>query len=162
MPLEFVVHHFLHPGGTTAIQRTFIDMPISPGKLCLIRQVRVQIVQLVNQRSFDVFYGMSVDPDHVLASTVLWDSTMFIQASIIISRADFTGEEQLRSPETFLFPEGIECPYGRLPFFIQNSNTSAIVQDWNITVFFEYIKKDARDLAIAVMRRGRGVTRRVP
>jgi len=164
MALDFVVQAFQSVGGVTTIQRFFIDMPIPTDKICLIRQVQVQLVELIRPiTNFDVFYAMSVDPDHVLSSMILMDSTIFLSG--VWELLNFTGVGFVLGngiPWTFYYPEGIRCPYTRLPFFIQHSNNSVASPNWHVKVFFEFVKKTPQELAVAVMRRGRGVTRRVP
>lgn len=163
MPLDFVHHHFLHPGSTAAIQRTFIDMPVVKGKICLIRKVLLNLVELDRIRSaFDVFYAISVDPDHVLDSFTILDSTIFLHGSYNILRDSSASFNMYKNPEIFDYMEGIRCPYSRLPFFVQNSNTNSQTANYNLTVFYELIALTPQELAVAVMRRGRGVTRRVP
>ncbi len=163
MPLDFVNKSFTDTTSTAAIQRRFIDMPMVPKKMCLIRQVQVVIFQMDRIRAFyDLTYAMSVDPDHVLASMIDLDSTMFLfgrQQNILHSTVGF---QYAKSHETYMYPEGIECPYTRLPFFVQHSNANTATTDWNIRVFFEFKNLTAEQTAIAVLRRGRGVTRRVP
>ncbi len=163
MPLEFVVKHFEDAPSSSAIQRFFIDMPITPKKLCMIRQVQVEIVQRNRILNFDAFYAMSIDPDHVLTSMVLLDSTMFLSGVWEIVQGTLIGfHAEGGTPFIFHFPEGIQCPHGRLPFFVQHSNTNANDIDWIVKVFFEFEPISAKELSIAVLRRGRGVTRRVP
>ena len=163
MPLDLVVQHFTDAGSTVAIQRFFIDMPVVPGKICMIRQVQVRLVQLSRANNYGLFFAMSVDPDHVLASTVIMDSTMFLSGqweNVLQTTVGFQLVTGL--PWIFHFPEGIKCPYTRLPFFVQHSNTGAPTADWVITVLYEFVARTPQELAIAVMRRGRGVGRRVP
>jgi len=159
MVLDFVIHAFQHPGGTTAIQRSFIDMPVAPKKTCHIRQVQVHIVEAQRIINFDAFYGISVDPDHVLRSFILLDSTMFLMGQYNIAEQTAIGQHLFLAPRTFMYPEGINCPYTRLPFFVQNSNTNAFVTNWLVKVFYEFVSLTAQELALAIVRRGRAVTR---
>jgi len=160
MVLDFVVKAFASAGSNSAIQRFFVDMPLVTKKICLIRQVQVQIIEAVRVLSYDISFGMSVDPDHVLQSFVLLDSTMFLSGRFQNVIASAVGQDQEGGlPWIFQYPEGIKCPYTRLPFFIQHSNTAAVTTNWHVTVFFEYLPITAQELAVAVLRRGRGATR---
>ncbi len=163
MPLDLVTRSFSKGGGTTAIDRFNIDMPIVPNKLCLIRQVQVLNVDWGNTALFDQTFGMSLDPDHVPASLVAADSRMFILARYVRIQLTAEGFQSVEgNPKIFHFAEGMQCPYGRLPFFVQNSNNNAAVTDYRIAVFFTLERVSPQELAVAVMRRGRGETRRVP
>ena len=163
MPLEFVSHHFTSEGGSSAIRRSFIDMPIVPKKLCVIRQVHVHVVQLDRPRQsqgYDLAYAISIDPDHVLQSTVLLDSTIFVSGVWQTGRHTSVGFEFMGGlPWIFHFPEGMKCPHSRLPLFVQHSNTNTLDTDWVIRIFFEFVSLTPQELAVAVLRRGRGVTR---
>ncbi len=159
MPLDFVIHAFQHPGGTIAILRSFIDMPVTPKKKCEIRQVQVYRVEGQRETAFDMFFAISADPDHVLESSILLDSTIFLSGRYQRVVTTSVGLQHLEMPSIFQYPEGISCPYTRLPFFVQNSNTNALFTNWLVTVFFEFVTLTPQELAIAVVRRGRGVTR---
>lgn len=163
MALDLVNEHFLDAGSTTAIQRFFVDMPTAPKKTCLIRQVQVTQVELDRARTaYDTRFAMSVDPDHVAASLILRDSTMFLSGSFQGLVATAVGFFMHTTPFTYFYPEGIRCPYTRLPFFVQHSNTNSAVTNWNITVFYEFVSVTAQELAIAILRRGKGETITVP
>ncbi len=160
MPLNFVVTRMLHPGSTTDILRFFIEMPVVPGKVCMIRQVHVELVDRVRTQSlYDQDFALSADPDHTLVSMLQLDSTIFLKGRYVVAQPTIVGFQVMVNPEKFLYPEGIPCPHSRLPFFIQNSNTSAADTDWHVTIFFELVKVTAQEMAVAVVRRGRGVTR---
>ncbi len=161
MPLDFVSRPIADAGGTTAIQRFFIDMPLVTKKVCMIRQVHVVQIELQRAEThYDTRFAMSVDPDHVLANMIILDSTIFLSGSwqqILSTNVGFAVATE--NEKIFHFPEGIECPYTRLPFFINHSNTAAVVTNWVVRVFYEFVSLTAQELATAVLRRGRGVTR---
>jgi len=160
MPLDFVITNFQDTPATTAIQRFLIDMPTVPKKLCLIRQIDVIPFQLSRVLNFDINYGMSVDPDHTIVSMVTPDSTMFLTGGLHRAQITAIGFAIVTYFEgIFRYPEGIECPYTRLPFFIQHSNTGNFFIDWTVRVFYEYVTMTAQEIATAVLRRGRAVTR---
>jgi len=159
MALDFVVQHFQDAPVSSAIQRFLIDMPVVSGKLCLIKQIHVNIKQPSRTNQFGIFYAMSIDPEHVLTSSIILDSTIFLSNDIgntVLTAVGFVVDHGL-SP-VFHFPEGIKCPYTRLPFFVQHSNTTDASIDWQIKVFYEFLQLSQKELAIAVVRRGRGVT----
>lgn len=162
MPLDFVNHHFQHLGSSSVIQRSFIDMPVVPGKICLVKIAHVELVQRERVRTaYDVSWAISVDPDHVLDSMVLLDSTIFCHGDYQMLRTTAAGENHVTNPEVFHYPDGIRCPYARLPFFFQATNTNSATADLNVRLFFTLEKRTAQELAVAVLRRGRGETRRV-
>jgi len=160
MPLDFVVHHFLDAGSTTAIQRTFIDMPNVPKKTCMIRQVHIELFQRVRGLFFDSSFALSADPDHATVDMVILDSTIFVSGRWqVVNNSAIGFELHGGVPFIWKFPEGIDCPYTRLPFFVQHSNTNSNTIDWQIKVFYELVKLTPQELAIAIVRRGRAVTR---
>jgi len=161
MPLDFVNHFFQHPGSTTVIQRTFIDMPIVPGKICLIKLVHFELFQRDRPRTaYDVQWAISVDPDHVLPTDLVrLDSTIFCHGVYQMLRTSAAGENHVTNPEIFHYPDGIPCPYTRLPLFVQHSNTNASTADYNVQIFYTLEKRTPQQLAVSVLRRGRGVTR---
>lgn len=159
MVLDIVTRSFTH-GGTTAITRFLIDMPVVPGKLCLIRQVQFLLVDWERIVSYDMTYAMSLDPDDVGENLVGADSRKFIvgrYATRLATSVGFQFADFL--PRIYQFPEGLQCPYSRLPIFIQNSNNNAATAQWRVAVFFELVKISPVDLAVAVVRRGRARTR---
>jgi len=164
MVLHWVTKRALHPGGTTTVQRFFIDMPVVTGKICLIKQAHVFLEDWGNLKSFDVGIAISADPDHAVPATLAAeDSRYFVFQRFARIFETAVGQQQTENnPRVYHYPEGISCPYSRLPFFVQNSNTSGADIDYHITLFFEYTKVSATEMAIATLRRGRATTRRVP
>lgn len=150
-------------GGSSAITRFFIKMPVRRRKVCMIRQVVVLLFdhQIIN--TYDVAYGLSIDPDDPGDSLLNADSRMFVLGRWTDKNNSNVGRQTLTdNPVRYMFPEGITCAYGRIPFFIQNSNNNAATHTTRLTVFFEFIEVSPQEVAVAVVRRGRGVSRRVP
>lgn len=162
MVLDLAVRSFQH-SGTAAVTQFLIDMPITPKRICLIRQVHFLLVDAARLVNYDVSYGMSLDPDDPGTSLIAADSRMFISGRFTSLTSTAVGFQFIvPNPTVWHFPEGLRCPYARLPWFIQHSNNSGNVSNYRVTVFFELVPVSARDLTIAVLRRGRGETRRVP
>lgn len=162
MVLDLVSRDFEH-GGTLAITRFFVDMPVVAGKICMIRQVHVLLVDFARLNAYDISYGMSLDPDDPGDSLIGADSRMFISGRYSKFQLTAVGFQVLvNNPIQYHFPEGLKCPYGRLPFFIQHSNANVATTFYRVTVFYDLVKLSPQELAVAVMRRGRGETRRVP
>ncbi len=162
MVLDLAVRSMTH-GGTAAITRFDVYMPVVPNKICMIRRVHVALIDFARLDSYDVTYGLSLDPEHAPQSLVAADSRMFLMGRYAVFEQTAVGfAVGVVNPIQFHYPEGIPCPYSRLPFFLQNSNNNANTVSLRISVFFELIKMTPQEIAIAVMRRGRGETRRVP
>jgi len=161
MVLDWVIDSFDH-STSSAILRRFIDMPETrPGKMCMIRKVHVSIEDLSNIRTYDISFAMSADPDAAVPA-LMWraNSSFFLMGRLATHTASGIGFQIMEfSPLIFEFAEGIKCPYSRLPFFIEHSNANTAVTTYRITVFYEFISVNAKELAVAVLRRGRGVTR---
>jgi len=151
-------------GGTDAVVRFLIDFPQVTGKLCLIKAVHVWREDWTTLTIYDVTYALSADPDQPATLSLTAPlSRVFLLGRWSFDQLTLIGVLYgVTNPVQFPYPEGIECPYTRLPFFIQHSNNNAAVTDYRVTVFFEYVKRTPQELAISVMRRGRGVSRRVP
>lgn len=163
MVLEWIVRNANHPGSTTAVQRFFIDMPARSAKLCVIRQIHVWLEDWGNIRQFDIAFALSMDPDHTTPANLNFPDSR-IPLMIRWARNEYTAvgfQVGEINPLVYHFPEGLVCPHGRLPFFIQNSNNAAVSNDYRLTIFFEFVKATQEEVAVAVMRRGRGVGRRV-
>jgi len=159
MALDVVTRSF-SLGGSSAINRFFIDMPLVAGKICMIRQVHFLLVDWARTADYDITFGVSVDPDAVPASMIAADSRMFVLGRWALRQSTAVGFQVGEIlPRQFFFPEGIKCPYTRLPAFVQHSNTNANVSNYRVAIFFEFLKISAQDLAVAVLRRGRGATR---
>lgn len=160
MPLEWVVRPIDH-GGSSTVTRFFIDMPLAPGKICMIKQVHVWREDMATLLTYDSTFALSADPDQPAPASLSQPlSRIFLLGRWAQELATTVGFQVLTpNPMVFHFPEGIACPYTQLPFFLQHSNTGATVTTYRVTVFFEYVKVTKQELAIAVLRRGRGVTR---
>lgn len=162
MPLDLVARSFSH-GGTAAITRFNVDMPTPEGNICLIRQVQFIQVDFQRMALYDITYGLSLDPDHAPASLIAADSRMPVVGRI--SRHTITSvgfQTQENNPRIFMFPEGLKCPYTRLPFFMQHSNNNATTANYRVCILYEVEKVSKQELAVAILRRGRGTTRRTP
>ncbi len=163
MALDLVVKAFEDASSNSSIQRFFIDFPLPTGRICLIKQVQVLNIDFGRMGNFDLTFGMSLDPDHVPQSLIAADSRMPIVGRFSRHTATSVGFQTADLfPIIFQFPEGLACPYTRLPFFVQHSNTAVVSVNWRVCVLFEFVKLTGQQLAVAVMRRGRGETRRVP
>lgn len=156
MPLDIVQRSFSN-GTSAAIERFDIDMPVAPGKICMIRQVQFLLIDFTRLSEYDISWGMSMDPDHAPASLIAADSRMFLVGRFSREVGTFVGFQVLNpNPQVYQFPEGIPCPYSRLPFFVQHSNTNSNVCNYRVAVLFTFEKVSKAELAIAVVRRGRG------
>jgi len=156
LPLDLVARSFSH-GGTAAITRFDVEMPTPTNKICLIRQVQFLMVDYQRMALYDITYGLSLDPDHAPASLVAGDSRLPVVGRY--SRHTITSvgfQTQDNNPRTFMFPEGLKCPYTRLPFFMQHSNNNANVANYRVCILYEVEKVSKQELALAVVRRGRG------
>jgi len=160
MPLDIVALNFLNVS-TAAVVRHFVDMPVNPGKICLIRHVDFLIFEADRIRtSYDVFWAMSVDPDDDAAEGLIApDSRKFLSGTYNDLEATNVGFEIWTNQKRYDFPEGIKCPFTRLPFFIQHSNNSANPANYQVRVLYELVKATPQEIAVAVLRRGRAVTR---
>lgn len=137
--------------------RFFIDMPLVAGKICMIKKVDVMIVDFIRLSLYDVSYGLSLDPDDPGLSLVAGDNRMFVVGRWVRFQNSGVGFQVIENnPVQYQFPEGLPCPYTRLPFFIQHSNNNATTCSYRVSVFFTLEKVSKVDLAIAVVRRGRG------
>ena len=165
MVLEFAKRNVADAASSAAVQRFFIDMPVVSGKICMIRKVHWLMVEGVSRvvSNFDISFGMSLDPDGVgLNFGTLPDSSMFLVDRFVKGQITAVGFAIDFGNRVYDYDEGLPCPYSRLPFFVQHSNTGALSVTHNVKVFFTFERLTSQELAIAVARRGRGVTRRVP
>lgn len=162
MALEWVVKRIEHNPSATTIGRFTIDMPIRQRKVCLIRQVQVLDHAWGANANRDMDYIISIDPDHATPTTLeSVDPRFFVKGRHIQMVVTEAGQQIDNQPVVFMYPEGIVCAHGRLIVFIQHSNASAAATLMHITVFFEYRKMTAEEVTIAVVRRGRGESRRI-
>jgi len=159
LPLDLVARSFSH-GGTIAITRFDIDMPTPTNKICLIRQVQFLLVDFQRMALYDVAFGLSLDPDHAPTSLIAADSRMPVVGRYSRHTITSVGFQTIEdAPKIFYFPEGLKCPYTRLPFFVQHSIADATTANYRVCILFEVEKVTKQELAVAILRRGRGLTR---